>query len=49
MARTRFEEWLDENELTHEPHQKTAVEWCLKRETALEHKGGIIADEMGLG
>lgn len=49
MTRMSFEEWLDANELTHEPHQKTAVEWCLKRETALEHKGGIIADEMGLG
>jgi SNF2 family DNA or RNA helicase len=49
MNQIRFEEWLDENELTHEIHQKEAVEWCLKRENALEHKGGIIADEMGLG
>jgi SNF2 family DNA or RNA helicase len=44
-----FEEWLDENELKHEPHQKIAVEWCLKRELAQDIKGGIVADEMGLG
>ena len=49
MTQTRFEEWLDANGLKHEPHQKEAVEWCVERETALEHRGGIIADEMGLG
>jgi SNF2 family DNA or RNA helicase len=46
---TTFEEWLDINNLTHEPHQKFAVEWCVKRETEIDVKGGIIADEMGLG
>ena len=46
---TIFEEWLDANSLTHEPHQKEAVDWCLTREQALTNKGGIIADEMGLG
>ena len=49
MSLTRFEEWLDSAGLKHELHQKQAVEWCLKREQALEHQGGIIADEMGLG
>ena len=44
-----YEKWLDANGLTHEPHQKEAVEWCLTREKSPEHKGGIIADEMGLG
>lgn len=46
---TIYEEWLDANGLSHEPHQKEAVKWCLAREKAPEHKGGIIADEMGLG
>ena len=46
---TVFADWLDANELKHEPHQKEAVEWCLAREKAPANKGGIIADEMGLG
>ena len=44
-----FDEWLDKNNLKHEPHQKIAVEWCLKRELTGDIKGGIVADEMGLG
>lgn len=46
---TIFAEWLDANGLTHAPHQKEAVDWCLEREKAPANKGGIIADEMGLG
>jgi SNF2 family DNA or RNA helicase len=31
------------------PHQETGVEWMLSRETQEDCKGGLLADEVGLG
>ena len=30
-------------------HQKRALAWGLKREATFEHRGGILADDQGLG
>ena len=55
MSQTPFELYLKEGNLDSKPHQTTAVNWCLDKEskgTECDDKsiyGGLIADEMGLG
>lgn len=47
-----FRKWLSEAGLSEKEHQISAMEFCLKRETAEEAdacRGGVLADEMGLG
>lgn len=47
----RFDRYIKSANLQTRPHQREAVQWCLKNEMCetAECRGGLIADEMGLG
>ena len=47
----RYDRWIRNKNLKSLPYQRKAVEWALERElrNTTDKKGGIIADEMGMG
>ena len=47
----RYDRWIRNKNLKSIPYQRKAVEWALERElrNTADTKGGIIADEMGMG
>ena len=45
-----FKDFVKHSNLDYKEYQGKGVEWCMERENSNDYcRGGIIADEMGLG